>query len=327
MILFSRSVYKFLHKAYKIPPLTEIMIRFTSYFSERNDYFAFSLFILYTIFFTILTIRMYDTYYFFDFDLAVNNQVLWTTIHGHPFYTSIFGYNLFGDHVSPIFFFILPIYAIVPDARLLLFIQSLLIGAGVFPLYILAKKELGSDYGILFSFIYVLFPALAFTNLFEFHPIALSTSLLLFTFLFLHERRFSAFIIFLTISLFTREDMALVVIMFGVYALMRKMGSKWVIFPIALGVIWALITVGFIMPTLAPIGFLHYERYTHLGSNSKEIVLTIVQRPLYVLSYMFSPEKVRYLIELFSSLAFLPLFSPLELMMTIPVFGLNLLSS
>jgi uncharacterized membrane protein len=327
MILLGRSVYKFLHKAYKIPALTENMIRFTSYFSERNDYFAFSLFILYTIFFTILTIRMYDTYYFFDFDLAVNNQVLWTTIHGHPFYTSIFGYNLFGDHVSPIFLLILPFYAIIPDARLLLFFQSLFLGMGVIPLYLLAKRELGSSYGVIVSLIYILFPALAFANLFEFHPIALSTSLLLFTFLFMNERRFTAFVIFLSFSLFTREDMALVVIMFGVYALIRKMGSKWVIFPIALGVIWALITVGIIMPTLAPIGFLHYERYTHLGINSKEIILTIIQRPLYVLSYMFSPEKVRYLIELLSSLAFLPLMSPLEMIMTIPVFGLNLLSS
>jgi uncharacterized membrane protein len=270
---------------------------------------------------------MYDTYYFFDFDLAVNNQVLWTTIHGHPFYTSIFGYNLFGDHVSPIFLLILPFYAIIPDARLLLFFQSLFLGMGVIPLYLLAKRELGSSYGVIVSLIYILFPALAFANLFEFHPIALSTSLLLFTFLFLHERRFSAFVIFLTMSLFTREDMALVVVMFGIYALFKQMERKWILFPIILGIFWALFTVGFLMPSLAPIGFLHYERYTHLGGNPKEIVLTIVQRPLYVLSYMFSLEKVKYLIELFSSLAFLPLFSPLELMMTIPVFGLNLLSS
>lgn len=63
---------------------------------------------------------------------------------------------------------------------------------------------------------------------------------LLFTIYFFKTRRFKPFVIFLILCLTIKEHLALISMMFGVYAFFQKRSLRWVIVPIMAGIVWAI---------------------------------------------------------------------------------------
>src|SRR5207253_281314 len=81
------------------------------------------------------------------------------------------GMNWLGDHSSLILIPLAPLYALLRDARMLLILQSCALAAGAWPVYRLARRELAREWAAACcAALYLLFPALQYSNLFEFHP-------------------------------------------------------------------------------------------------------------------------------------------------------------
>ena len=67
-------------------------------------------------------------------------------------------------------------------------------------------------------------------------------------------------------------------------------------------------------------------RYAHLGTNAAEIIKNALN-PLFVMKTLFTPQKLLYLLIIFSPLVFLPLFSWLGIFLLLPGLAENLLSN
>ncbi|MEJ2150391.1 MAG: DUF2079 domain-containing protein, partial [Chloroflexota bacterium] len=57
------------------------------------------------------------------YDLAIKEQVIWNTLHGRFFASSVEVENAFADHFQPVMLALLPLYAIIPSPELLLWVQ------------------------------------------------------------------------------------------------------------------------------------------------------------------------------------------------------------
>ena len=66
--------------------------------------------------------------------------------------------------------------------------------------------------------------------------------------------------------------------------------------------------------------------YCHLGGSASEIVGTIVTRPVYVASIVFTPEKMRYVALMLLPLLLLPLLAPDVALLAAAPLAMNLLS-
>jgi len=286
----------------------------------------------YTVGFGALSILRYRAYNTGRFDLGNMAQAVWATAHGHPLeITTLHGEQAsrLGSHVDPILVAFAPLWWIWPSPNMLVVVQALAIALGALPVFWLARKHLESERVALgFSLAYLLYPAVQWLALNEFHPVALACPLLLYAFWYLDEDRLAAFAIFAGLAALTKEEIPLVIAGMGVwYAISRR---RWAVGGAiaAAGLLLTAISVELVMPHFnegASSSF--YRRYGSLGNSPGEILKTAVLHPLRVLETVFDHSGVHYLLELFLPLLLLGLAAPLVLVAALPELGLNLLSS
>ena len=112
----------------------------TTNFLNRYGLLILTVFIiLYVVVFGYTSYMKYQTFSYYDFDLAIFNQVTWNTLHGDFMYSSIREnvYNFdgtvkpvgifFKEHVPVILLFFLPVYAIFQSPLTLLMIWHSLV--------------------------------------------------------------------------------------------------------------------------------------------------------------------------------------------------------
>jgi len=280
---------------------------------------------LYVFVFSSYSYFKFISFSYFDFDLAVHAQALWNIIHGSS-ESSILGINFLGNHAHFISFLIAPIYFIAPHPLTLLFLQTLSLGLSAYPIYLIARKALDYRWATAIAVIYLCYPALGYVNLFEFHPTAFATLFLGFTLYYFYTKNFSKFLIFAFLSMICQENIPLAIIALGLYALFIRRTLKWVLVPIVAGTLYFLLCVKVFLPYFNSNTIQFSILYSHLGNSPQEILKTIFFDPVKMLLLIFSPEKIFYFFEVFGPLGFLPFFSPLSLLISLPFFLQHLLS-
>ena len=283
--------------------------------------------VIYVIYFTCANCFRYKFFLYHDMDLAIFNQLMWNTIHGNFLHSSIRGGIIFNDHLFPILLFLLPVYAIFQHPITILFLQSLFLGLGALPIYILAKEELNKTFACAFALLYLIYPALWYANLYDFHPEILLTFFLPWAFLYFKRGNFKRFLIFIFLALLCKEDVSFIIIMFGIYALLTKRSKRWVLVPAITGLAYFLISFNVIIPYLNKgAGYKFIHLYSALGKDIPEMIRNAVTHPIAFTRFVLSPLKLNYLFHLFAPVGFLPIFSPLILLIVLPTFMENLLS-
>jgi len=285
----------------------------------------YGMFLFYVVwFFTWCALKFYF-YAYDDFDLAIHDQIIWNILHGRIF-NSILGIDFLGNHVHLISFLIAPFYALIPHPLFLLALQTVLLAAGVFPLYQLARLYLEHSLSLAICVVYLFYPGLGFTNLYEFHPTCLAPFFLLCTAYFFYKEKFSLFNVFMILSLLCQENIALIFIMWGVYAFFLKRKLKWVLGPMGVGLIYFLFCVYIVLPAFNRNTFNFFHIYGPLGDSLGKVAQSCVLHPIRVMAILFQPQKIGYLVQLFVSVMFIPLFSPLSLLPVFLIFIQHLLS-
>ncbi len=266
------------------------------------------------------------------FDLGNMVQAVWSTAHGDVLeVTNLRGEQMsrLGAHFDPILAAFAPLWWLWPDPTMLVVAQSAAIALGAVPVYLLARKHLGSERaGVGFALAYLLYPPTQWLALNEFHAVALATPLLLLGFWYLDEDRLAAFAIVAVLACLTKEQIPLTVAALGVwYALARGRRRAGALIA-AGGVAAAALVIGGVVPHFAPRGSSPFEgRYEAVGGSPAGIVETFLTDPLHVLGEMFDGHGVPYLLELLLPLAALPLLAPLAALTALPELAANLLSS
>ncbi len=280
---------------------------------------------LYVLIYSFIAVIKFLSFSFEDFDLAVHDQIMWSVVHGSLF-SSILGINFLGGHAHFIVFLLAPVYKLFPHPFTLLFLQTLALGLSVYPLYLLAKDVLGYRWAFVVSFAYLFYPALAFTNLFEYHPTVFATLFLMIMFYYFHKQKFRLFVLFMILSLLCQENIPLVIVALGFYALFRRRSPRWYLVPILGGVGYFLFCLYWLMPHFNKNTIQFISLYGYLGSTYAQIATNLIKHPILVLKIMFSHRNLSFFWEIFYPLSFIPFLSPLSLLLVLPLFLQHLLS-
>lgn len=279
----------------------------------------------YIVFFSLVSILRYNGFDYSDFDLAVHAQTVRNILHG-SIYSSILGIPFLGNHLNLILFLIAPVYAIFQTPLTLLLLQTVFIGLAVIPIYLLARDILDRKFALVFSLLYLVYPALNFINRYEFHPVAFSIFFLLFMIYYFEKARFVPFLCFMFLSLLCKENIALGILFFGLYILIsRKRSLRWSIVPLVTAILW--LTVGLKVMFHLNRGMIDFGYiYSHLGRSAPEIIGNIVKHPYPFLRLVFARQNMKLLTQLFFPLGFVPFLSLKALFIPIPFFLQQLLS-
>jgi uncharacterized membrane protein len=263
------------------------------------------------------------------YDLAIYSQAVWNTSQGRPFASSFEVENLLGDHVQLILLLLAPGYWLWPDAGVLLVAQAIVLGLAAIPIYRLAGRAFPSSpyLPLAFALAYLLYPAVGFINRYDFHAIAFTIPILLFTLDALESGRPRLATALVLLALACNEEVGLTIFALGLYlALIKKqvrLGAAWAV----LGLAWSLIALFVVIPAFRTGADDATVRYLWLGEDLPAIIRTVLTRPFYVLQHQLGdPLRQQFLFRLLLPVAFLSLLSPTLLAVGLPCLAYNLLS-
>ena len=293
----------------------------------------------YALCFGWLSLDRYWAYQMHALDMGNMGQAAWNTIHGHPFrFTNmrlpykIEAWNTttrLSFHVEALFPVISLVYLIYPHPESLLVLQTLALTLGAVPVYLLARDMLGKPWlGVAFAAAYLLFPPLEAMNLYEFHPVSLATPLLVFAFLFAQRRRYPLFVICCLAAMGTKEEIGLVVAMFGLYVAFVNRDRRIGLGMAAVGALWSLAAVFVVERHYRLPGTKAYlqARYAYLGHGVRGLLHTVFHNPGAFGRVLLIWPKLWYLFRLLAPVGFLALLAPAVLLLGAPTLVLNLFS-
>lgn len=288
--------------------------------------------------FGALSILSYLSFSIAGFDLGIFDQAVWNSLHGRLLENTIVpdAPLLIGQRFSPILLALVPMYAVWTSPIILLLVQTVALGTSAFPLYWVARQRIGRLWGLTLVIVYLLFPALQYVNLFEFHEVSLSVPLFALAVFFLLRQRYEPLLICLGLVLLVKEELSFTVLLFGVYIGIvqrrRLFGFGIAVFAIT----WAVFLLQYLLPFFrGSEGYYYFshgaaggaiDRYGYLGSSLSEIITTLVTRPQYVLQHILTLPKIEFVLLLLAPLVFIPLLSPEILMLAVPTLAISLLS-
>ena len=264
--------------------------------------------------------------------LGFYSQAVWLFSNLKVPFSSFYNEIIFVDHMTPILMFLAPFYKIYSDPVTLLILQSVLLSSGIFPIYWLAKDKLDSNFlAISLCIGYLLYPALQFANLYEFHPVNIATPLLLFVFYFFTKGSYVRYFIFLIFALLCREDVVPIVFFLGIYIFFYERKWKIGVITTLLSVSWFYLAYWILLPYItsgenSKLNAGSFGLYSHLGGSLGEILATIVLHPITILKQILIVEKMGYIVLLLLPLCFISLFHPPTLLIGFSMIMGNLLS-
>jgi uncharacterized membrane protein len=269
-------------------------------------------------------------------DLGLEENLLWNALHwSRPFFKSspLGGPTAshFGYHATFISYPLSLIYAIAPRAETMLIIQAVMVGAASLPLFFYARRHLGPWTACLLAYVYLLYPPVHGANLYDFHYLPIGVFFLWLSLYALDARRpiLAVFAILLTLSV--REDVGAGLAIVGSYLLLTGQRPRAGLVVAAIGGSYFVLMKLIIMPRIlaGDSSFLYmYRDLVPSGDNSFGGVLkTAIANPAYTLNTLIERDKLVYVLQLFTPIAFLTLRRPIGLLCCLPGVFFTLLST
>lgn len=297
------------------------------------------LIIAYIIYFTSTSFLRYDNFYTGRFDLGNMDQTVWNTIHGRIFKTnSDIGaiISRLAVHADFILIFLSPLYLIWEHAKMLLLLQTVILGVGAFFVFAIAKHVLkNANLSLTLAIAYLFNPSVNFVNLYDFHAVSMSTTFLLAAFYFVQKNRYPITLVFLILAGITKEQVWLIVTLLGLYALVKDtpcirsilvkrafgitvfIGSVFIFYYL----IWHAI------PNVRGGEHFALSFYSGFGDRPTSVIKNILTSPDKILNIILEKERLIYLKNVFLPVGFLPIFAFPFLFFASFDFAINLLSS
>ncbi|HWE63773.1 MAG TPA: DUF2079 domain-containing protein [Chloroflexota bacterium] len=176
--------------------------------------------VAYTVLFGTISIERYLNFHYGG-DTADYAQMLWNTVHGRLLQkTSIYtaGAGLRGGHVEPILLLLAIPYAVFPDPRTMLALQTLALASGGPLTYYLARLHgHGQRVALGLATLYLVFPLVHYANIWDFHPDPFAVPALFGALIAFDTRRWRLLALCLVVILLTKEQMVLFVFGLGAY--------------------------------------------------------------------------------------------------------------
>jgi len=301
--------------------------RLTRTWQDKSKLIVVMAIALYILIFSSLSLWKYFNFAYNAMDLAIINQAFYNSSFGNFFSSSIQPPSYLGDHFTPILFLLLPIYTCFRHPLTLLVLQTIILALSAWPLYLIAKKILNQSWATNISLAWLINPFVQNINLFEFHLLPFAVFFIFWTFYFYQANRFRPFIIFTILALLVREDVSLVIAMFGLLALLDRKKIKWWLTPILLSVIYFGLSLKItgLFNDAGSYKFLVY--YSWLGANPLELLKNAVIKPWRLITHILRPTTLEFLLGIMLPAAFLPVLKPKHLILGLGIFSQLILGS
>lgn len=280
----------------------------------------------YTLWVGFLCTVKYRYYLYSDFDLAVHVQSVANILRGTGD-CSLLGIPFLGNHMVLILYLLAPLQAVVASPITLLWIQTIVLAAGAWGIVLLSRNKLSPAWCAYLALAYLLHPALLSMNLFEFHPVALTTTFLIFAYVGYDQKRPALFWAMAIAAMACQENIALIVAAFSLLAWVDRRSWAWRVLPLFLGSAVFFITVHWLMPRLNHNTIQFTRLYSHLGDSPGDMIHNMLRHPLQVAAFMLGPEKTSFLCALLIPTAFIGLLCPRVMIPMLPVLAQRLLSA
>jgi len=237
------------------------------------------LIVLYIAVLSALSVARHNAFETLAFDLGNYDQAVWNTAHGRLLrFTNVEGLTTrLAQHVEPILLPVSLSYLLHESPKTLLVVQTVAVALGAWPVYLLAREKMQSEFGgVVFALAYLLFPALESANLFDFHAVTLAPVFLLSAFYFLEKQMYLWSFIFAILAMSCKEDIPLLVAMMGAYAFLLRRERKFGALMVVIALVWFCVAFYIIIPHANPGGESQYlVYYEHWGSNPVEMALAV----------------------------------------------------
>lgn len=249
------------------------------------------------------------------FDLGIYDNIFFQSSHGRPLdCTLIKAGNHRSAHFDPLLVLLSPLYYLYPRAEMLLVLQSVWLGHGVVPAYLIGRDRLGSQLaGLVTAAAYALSPALHGANMYDFHSLSLSAPLLLWLLYALEREAVWHYALALVALLLCREDLPLLLCFVSAYAIatrrpmLVRLGWTTIVFSLT----YFALVKGLIM-TAGKEGYSYSDYYAALAPNEdgvSEIVGTLLTNPAFVVKHMLQERKLVFFAVILLPLMGFPLFA------------------
>ena len=261
------------------------------------------------------------------YDLAIHEQILWNTLHGRFFATSLEVDNSFADHFRPLMVALLPFYALFSTPKTLLMIQAVVLAGTAVPLFLLAEDKLKNQgAALVVTAVYLLYPAIGFTARFDFHMEAVAVLLFMVAFYAIEKQRWRAATTALILALLCKENMGILVAAIGFYTWVVRRQWRWGGAWLLLGTFSFVFISFWLLPTIRGESLDALARYAWLGNDLREMGQTAVTDPGRIWAFLTRPDRLHYLWQLLLPVGFIALLGLPELLIVVPFLLTNLLA-
>ncbi len=185
------------------------------------------------------------------------------------------GFNILGDHFSPITALVAPFYRLWPSAQTLLVAQAVLIGVSVLVVSRLAVRHAGPWAGAMLAVAYGISFGISAAVQSDFHEVAFGAPLLALAGSAYLDRRWNAVVGWSLPLLLVKEDMGATVLVIGLVLMLageRRRGTLLA----AAGVVGAALVVLVVLPSVNPGGV--YDYASSVGGE-RGVVATLLDEP------------------------------------------------
>lgn len=262
------------------------------------------------------------------YDLGIRSSILYNIAFHGRVWDSLHSQHGFSGHFHPVSFLLAGFYRLWPDPFLLCLAQAAAVSAGLL-LFIILMRRLVADERMYLALIgfYLVNPFLHNVLAYDFHPEVFAIPLVPGFFLLMeHDKPWLAALpAFALLAL--KEDMGLVLFSLGLYALAKRRWATGGLMS-AIGLVWLPLALLVIIPGFQTAGqgelvSLHYQT---LGSNSAEIISTLLRRPWLVFTQIFARPQTLLTIALLAASVGVFALARWEAALVLPVLAAHLIS-
>lgn len=295
--------------------------------------------------FFILDMTLCSIYRYFEFtnhldDLGLYDQLCWGLTRGYGFLTTIYPMprdSFLAEHIVPTVAVFAQLYRVWANPLLLLLLQAVALTASGWLVFHIAQKRTGTRFvPALLTVSFFINPLLQRGWINDFHIDALEVFLYLAAYACLLEgrsiRHMIGYWVAVVLLLGCKEDVALSLAALGfVVAIAHR---RWVtgLLTLAVGMVWSYVAITKLLPYFGSLGGAEIamnrqlENYAHLGATPREIALAPILHPGRVMKAMLNSDRLVSVMRVLGPVAFLPLLSPLFLLLLGPMYLTTILS-
>jgi uncharacterized membrane protein len=268
--------------------------------------------IFYVAFFSLLLLRWHHKLKTGNFDLAINNNLMFGGLHGHFLESPVVfpqdPKKYLANHAKFGGYLFLPIYALYPKPQTLLVMQSFFIGMSALPLWAFARRHISDWMAAVVALAYLAYYPMHGASFSEFQYVPIAAFFILTCIWAAEERRWWIFGVAFAMGLTMREDIPVGMAVVGAALLLSGYRPRAGLIMAVISTIYFVVLRFYVMDSAGDWWFpnMYKELWADGERGFKSVIKTMLTNPLFVLTKIFTEKKIWYLLHLFVPLAFLP---------------------